>query len=136
MFPFVFLSVLALYILLFSCVPFRFSVAGFSFLSVLCNKPNLREREREREREKREKRERECCEFRNRKEKRRAETLVKAGPHLEAILVVFGRRVLIFFFFESSWKNMKNDTTFVRMRSGDHLGDAKMSKKGTSLLRI
>ena len=27
---------------------------------------------------------------------------------------------------------MKNDATFVRMRSGDHLGDAKMSKKGTS----
>ena len=27
---------------------------------------------------------------------------------------------------------MKNDTIFVRMRSGDHLGDAKMSKKGTS----
>ena len=26
---------------------------------------------------------------------------------------------------------MKNDATFVRMRSGDHLGDAKMSKKGT-----
>ena len=27
---------------------------------------------------------------------------------------------------------MKNDThTFVRMRSGDHLGDAKMLKKGT-----
>ena len=25
---------------------------------------------------------------------------------------------------------MKNDTTFVRMRSGDHLGDAKVSKKG------
>ena len=25
---------------------------------------------------------------------------------------------------------MKNDTTFVRMRSGDHLGDAKMLKKG------
>ena len=24
---------------------------------------------------------------------------------------------------------MKNDTTFVRMRSGDHLGDAKMLKK-------
>ena len=24
---------------------------------------------------------------------------------------------------------MKNDTTFVRMRCGDHLGDAKMSKK-------
>ena len=31
---------------------------------------------------------------------------------------------------------MKNDTTFVRMRSSDHLGDAKMSKKGTSLCRI
>ena len=31
---------------------------------------------------------------------------------------------------------MKNDTTFVRMRSGDHLGDAKMSKEGTSLRRI
>ena len=28
---------------------------------------------------------------------------------------------------------MKNDTTLVRMRSGDHLGDVKMSKKGTSL---
>ena len=28
------------------------------------------------------------------------------------------------------------DTTFVRMSSGDHLGDAKMSKKGTSLRRI
>ena len=56
---------------------------------------------------------------------------------LEAILVIFGRRALIFFFVvESSWKNMKNDTTFVRMRSGDHLGDAKMSKKGTSLRRI
>ena len=24
---------------------------------------------------------------------------------------------------------MKNDTTFVRTRSGDHLGDAKMSKR-------
>ena len=34
-------------------------------------------------------------------------------------------------------ENMKNDTTFVRMRSGDHLRDAKMSKKkGTSLCRI
>ena len=28
---------------------------------------------------------------------------------------------------------MKNDTTFVRMRSGSHLGDAKMSEKGTLL---
>ena len=41
-----------------------------------------------------------------------------------------------FVLFERSWKNMKNDTTFVRMRSSDHLGDAKMSKKGTSLCRI
>ena len=31
---------------------------------------------------------------------------------------------------------MKNDTTFVRMRSGDRFGDAKMSKKSTSLRRI
>ena len=31
---------------------------------------------------------------------------------------------------------MKNDTTFVRMRSGDHLEDAKMAKTGTSLRRI
>ena len=63
---------------------------------------------------------------------------IKAGPPppLEAILVIFGRRALIFFLFESSWKKMKNDATFVRMRSGDHLGDAKMSKKGTSLRRI
>ena len=30
---------------------------------------------------------------------------------------------------------MKNYTTFVRMRSGNHIGDAKMSKKGTSLHR-
>ena len=61
---------------------------------------------------------------------------IKAGPPLEAILVIFGRRALIFFLFESSWKKMKNDATFVRMRIGDHLGDAKMSKKGTSLRRI
>ena len=31
---------------------------------------------------------------------------------------------------------MKNDTTYVPMRSGDPLGDAKMSKTGTSLRRI
>ena len=60
------------------------------------------------------------------------QAVLKAGPPLEAILVIFGR----IFLFESSWKKMKNDTTFVRMRSGDHLGDAKMSKKGTSLRRI
>ena len=56
-------------------------------------------------------------------------------PPFEAILVIFGRRALILLF-ERSWKNMKNDTTFVRMRSGDHLGDARMSKMGTSLRRI
>ena len=56
---------------------------------------------------------------------------LKAGPPppFEAILVIFYRRALSFFLFESSWKKMKNDTTFVRMRSGDHLGDAKMSKR-------
>ena len=31
----------------------------------------------------------------------------------------------------NSFQPWKNDTTFVRMRSGDLLGDAKMSKKGT-----
>ena len=54
---------------------------------------------------------------------------------LEPILVIFGRSFL-HFLFERFWKNMKNDTTFVRMRSSDHLRDAKMSKKGTSLRRI
>ena len=62
--------------------------------------------------------------------------LIKAGPPFEAILVIFGRRALISLLFESSWKKMKNDATFVRMRSGDHLGNAKMLKKGTSLRRI
>ena len=60
----------------------------------------------------------------------------RTPPPLEAILVIFGRRALIFFLFESSWKKMKNDATSVRMRGGDQLGDAKMSKKGTSLRRI
>ena len=31
---------------------------------------------------------------------------------------------------------MKNDTTFVSMRSENHLRDAKMSRKGTSLRQI
>ena len=69
-------------------------------------------------------------------EKCTAVLLRQDPPPLEAILVIFGRRALIFFLFESSWKKMKNDATFVRMRSGDHLGDAKMSKKGTSPRRI
>ena len=38
------------------------------------------------------------------------------------------------FLFKALGKN--NDATFVRMRNGDHLEDAKMSKKGTSLRRI
>ena len=64
----------------------------------------------------------------------------KAGPPpppppLEAISVIFGRWALIFFVWKLLDKN-ENDTTFVRMRSGDRLGDAKMSKKGTSLRRI
>ena len=62
--------------------------------------------------------------------------MLKAGPPLDAISVIFGRRALIFFLFESSWTKMKNDNPFVRMRSGDLLGDAKMSKKGTSLCWI
>ena len=50
-------------------------------------------------------------------------------PPLEAILVIFGRRALIFFGLKALEKKMKNDTTFVRMRSGDHLGDAKCRKR-------
>ena len=59
----------------------------------------------------------------------------RTPPPLEAILVIFGRRALFFFVWKLLEK-MENDTTFVRMRSGDHLGDAKMLKKGTSLCRI
>ena len=70
------------------------------------------------------------------RERERERKRGKGQDPLEAILAIFGRRALIFFLFESSWKRMKNDTTFVRMRSGDHFGDAKMSKKGTSLRRI
>ena len=60
--------------------------------------------------------------------------MVKAGP-LEAILIVLSCRFLLFLF-ESSRKNMKYDTTFVRVRNGGHYGDAKMSKNGTSLRQI
>ena len=31
---------------------------------------------------------------------------------------------------------MRNDNTFVRMRSGDHLGDSKMSKKAPSFIEF
>ena len=48
-------------------------------------------------------------------------TQLRQDP-LEAILVVFGCSFLIFLF-KRSWKNMKNDTTFVRMGSSDHLGN-------------
>ena len=54
---------------------------------------------------------------------------------LEAILVIFGRSSLIFFCWKL-FKKRKNDIMFVRMRSGDHVGAAKMSKKGTSLRQI
>ena len=60
--------------------------------------------------------------------------LLRPDP-LEAILVIFGCRPLFFFVWKLLEK-VKNDTTFLRMRSGDHLGDAKMSKKGTSLRQI
>ena len=33
-------------------------------------------------------------------------------------------------------KNMKNDTTLVRMRSSDHFGDAKCRKKASCLRQI
>ena len=46
------------------------------------------------------------------------------GP-LEAILVIFGCRALIFFCLKDLGK-YENDITFVRMRSGDHLEDANM----------
>ena len=54
--------------------------------------------------------------------------MIKAGP-LEAILVIFGRKALFLFVWKVLEKK-KNDATFVRMRSGDHLGDSKMLKKG------
>ena len=53
---------------------------------------------------------------------------LRQDPPLEAILVIFGRKALIFICLKALGKKLKNDATFVRMRSGDHLGDAKMSK--------
>ena len=61
---------------------------------------------------------------------------INADPRAKQARKEEHNKSLNFFLFESSWKKMKNDATFVRMRSGDHLGDAKMSKKGTSLRRI
>ena len=57
------------------------------------------------------------------------QTSLRQDP-FEVVLAIFGHRALIFFWFESSWKKMKNDTTFVHIRSGDHLGDAKKCQKG------
>ena len=55
---------------------------------------------------------------------------------LEAILVTFGRSFLIFFCLYRYWKNMKNDTTLVRMRSNDHLGDAKIHKRAPCFVKF
>ena len=57
----------------------------------------------------------------------RAANYLKGGPPIEAILVFFGRRALIFFVWKLLEK-MKNDTTFVRMRSGDYLGRKNVEK--------
>ena len=54
---------------------------------------------------------------------------------LEAILVIFGRRALILFCLKALGKNEKWHH-FCAHAQWDHLGDAKMSKKGTSLRRI
>ena len=63
---------------------------------------------------------------------------IKAGPPplFEALLVIFGRWALIFSFCWKLLEKYEELHHFVRMRSVDHLGDAKMSKKGTSLRRI
>ena len=63
-------------------------------------------------------------------------SIPRAQPHAQSLFlfpIVFG---INFFFAWKLLEKMKNDTTFVRMRSGDHVGDAKMSKKCTSLRRI
>ena len=62
--------------------------------------------------------------------------IFKAGPP-EAILVIFGRRSLLcFVLFESSLKNMKNDITFMCMRSVWSLWKFKDVKKRHSLRQI
>ena len=55
---------------------------------------------------------------------------------LEAILNTFGRGSLIFFCLKALWKIWNNDTTIVCVRSGDHLGDSKMSKKAPRLVEF
>ena len=60
--------------------------------------------------------------------------VLTAGPTPVPILVIFGRSLLIFCLKAlgkyGKWHH------FVRMRSGDRPGDAKMSEKGISLHRI
>ena len=51
---------------------------------------------------------------------------------LEAILAIFGYKALIFFGLKALGKN---DSPIV-LRSGDHFGDAKMSKEGILLCRV
>ena len=60
------------------------------------------------------------------------------GKTLDASIVIFGRSSLIFVFCSKGLAkiNMKNDSTFVRMRNCDLHRDAKMLKKGTSLRQI
>ena len=58
-------------------------------------------------------------------------TEFKAGPP-QAIFVIFGRRFFIILF-KRSWKNMKKDTTIVRMCRSDHLGDTKNRKRAPRL---
>ena len=48
---------------------------------------------------------------------------------LEAILVIFGRRALIFFFVWKHLEKYENDTTFVRLRSCDHFETQKCRKR-------
>ena len=53
--------------------------------------------------------------------------IFKHNP-LEALVVAL--------LFIGSWKNMTNGLICVRIRNGDHLEDAKTSKRDTSLRRI
>ena len=46
-----------------------------------------------------------------------AQNQVQAGP-LQAIVVIFSLRIMIYF--RKLLENMKDDNTFVRMRSGGH----------------
>ena len=58
------------------------------------------------------------------------------NPPLEDILVIFGRRSLSIYLVWKLLEKYKKLHHFVRVRSGDHLGDVKMSKRGSWLHRI